>query len=260
MDLGLTDKVAVVTGGSEGIGRAVAHRLSAEGAKVSICARRPDVLEQAAQSIRDETGGDVLAVPADVTVVEDLERFVNQTVGAFGTIDILINNAGRAAHGHFEKTTDEDWQADFDLKVFAAVRMARLVIPHMRRAGGGRIINVTHPGGKAPGADSMPTSVARAAGIALTKALSRDYVAENILVNTVCLTNIHTAQIERAWKNQGSPGTLDEFCDRFAERVPLGRLGQPAEAADLVAFLVSERAAFITGTSINIDGGMSAVV
>ncbi len=260
MDLKLTGRVAVITGGSEGTGKAIAMRLSECGARVSICARREDVLERAAQEIRNRTGNDVLAVSADVTIPKALEDYIRSTVERFGRIDILINNAGRATGAPFEEVTDEDWYEDLNLKVMAAVRCSRLVIPHMRSADGGRIINITHPGGKQPGAGSCPTSVSRAAGIALTKALSKDLLPDKILVNTVCLTSIKTAQGVRGWQAQGSPGTLEEYWEQQGKNHPLGRLGEASEVADLVAFLVSDRAAFITGTAINIDGGLSAVV
>ncbi|MCZ6679997.1 MAG: SDR family oxidoreductase [Candidatus Poribacteria bacterium] len=260
MDLALTGKVAVITGGSEGIGKGIALRLSEEGVKVAICARRDDVLQQAAQEIRDKTGNDVLAVSADVTKAETLENFINQTAERFGRIDILINNAGRSAGGNFESLTDEAWYEDLDLKLMGAVRCSRLAIPHMRAGGGGRIINITHPGGKQPGAGSCPTSVSRAAGIAMTKALSKELLPDKILVNTVCLTSIKSAQGERAWKAEGSPGTLEEYWEARGGEHPLGRLGEPTEVGDLVAFLVSDRASYITGTAINIDGGLSAVV
>jgi NAD(P)-dependent dehydrogenase (short-subunit alcohol dehydrogenase family) len=260
MDLGLKGKVAIVTGGSEGIGKAVALCLAREDAKVAICARRPDVLERAAAEIRSLSGGEVFAHPADVTEREQVEQFITLTANRFGRIDILVNNAGRAAAKKFEDVSDEEWDEDLNLKFRAAVWCSRLVIPHMRKVGGGRIINVTHPGGKAPTARSLPTSVSRAAGIALTKALSRDYAAENILVNTVCLTNIKSAQTERFWRARGAQGTLEEFHTQMGKGVPLGRLGEPEEVGALVAFLVSEHTRFITGTAINIDGGMSAVV
>ena len=260
MELGLTGKVAVITGGSEGIGKGIALRLSEEGAKVAICARREDVLEQAADEIRNRTGNDVLAVPADVTQLETVENFINRTVQQFGRIDILVNNAGRSAGGDFETMTDEEWYDDLDLKLMGAVRCARLAIPHLKAAGDGRIINITHPGGKQPSAGSCPTSVSRAAGIAMTKALSKEMMSHNILVNTVCLTSIKSAQGERAWKASGASETLEEYWEARAREHPLGRLGEPTEVGSLVAFLVSEQASFITGTAINIDGGLSNVV
>jgi 3-oxoacyl-[acyl-carrier protein] reductase len=195
-----------------------------------------------------------------VTKRQEIEAFIALTADHFGRIDILVNNAGRAAAKTFEEVSDAEWEEDLDLKLMAAVWCSRLVIPHFRKVSGGRIINVTHPGGKAPTARSLPTSVSRAAGIALTKALSRDYAAENILVNTVCLTNIKSAQTERYWRARGAQGTLDEFHAQLGKEVPVKRLGEPEEVGALVAFLVSEHARFITGAAINIDGGMSAVV
>ena len=260
MELGLTGKVAVITGGSDGIGKGIALRLCEEGAKVAICGRRETVLEDAAEEIRTQTGGEVLAVPADVTISATLENFIGQTATHFGKIDILVNNAGRSAGGAFESTSDAAWYEDLDLKLMGAVRCSRLVIPHMKNNGSGRIINITHPGGKQPSAGSCPTSVSRAAGIALTKALSKELLPHKILVNTVCLTSIKSAQGERAWKGAGSPDTLEEYWEERGAEHPLGRLGEPSEVGNLVTFLVSECASFITGTAINIDGGLSAVV
>ena len=260
MELGLTGKVAVITGGSEGIGKGIATRLAAEGANIAICARREEVLADTAAAIQAQTSSEVLAIPADVTAPETLQHFIGQTASHFGKIDILINNAGRSAAGAFEATSDAEWYADLDLKLMGAVRCSRLVIPHMKANGSGRIINITHPGGKQPGAASVPTSVSRAAGIALTKALSKELLPHKILVNTVCLTSIKSAQGERAWKAAGSPGTLAAYWHERGAEHPLGRLGEPEEVGNLVAFLVSDCAAFITGTAINIDGGLSAVV
>ena len=263
MDLGLTGKVAVVTGGSEGIGKAGALAMAAEGAKVVICARHLEVLEAAAGEIREATGGDVMAVGADVSRPDQVQGLFNKTIAAHGRIDILVNNAGTSAAGYFEEVSDQSWQSDLDLKLFAAIRCCRLAIPHMRAQGGGRIINITNLGGKAPGSNSVPTSVSRAAGIALTKALSKDYATDNILVNTICIGLIKSGQHDRRWEGQRSnnPGpTLDQWYADLGRRVPLGRVGEGKEAGDLIAFLASERASYLTGVAINLDGGASAVV
>jgi len=263
MDLGLNDKVALVTGGSEGIGLAAARSLAAEGARVVICARRPEVLERAAAEIRSVTGGEVFPVPADVAVAEQLEGLFDRVIGAYGRIDVLVNNAGTSAAGHFESVTDDAWQADLDVKLFAAIRCSRMAIPHMKAQGGGRIINVTNLGGKAPQARSMPTSVSRAAGIALTKAMSKDLASDNILVDTVCIGLIKSGQHERRWESRrgdGSSASLDEWYVEMGQRVPLGRVGERHEAGDVISFLASERASYVTGVAINIDGGASAVV
>jgi NAD(P)-dependent dehydrogenase (short-subunit alcohol dehydrogenase family) len=254
LDLGLEGKVAIVTGGSEGLGRAAAERLAREGAHVAICARRKDVLERAATSIHAATGREILARPADVTRAADIEAFVDAVVARFGGVDILINNAGTSAANPFLDVDDHAWQFDIDLKLMAAVRFCRLVVPLMKQRGGGRIINITNLGGKAPAARGLPTSVTRAAGLNLTKSLSKEYAADRILVNSICIGLVKSAQWERR-----AQGDLEAYYREVASRVPLGRVGEASEFADLAAFLVSERAAFITGVAINFDGGASAV-
>ena len=256
LELGLKGKVAIVTGGSEGLGRAAVERLARSGARVAACARRKDVLEQAVEAIRKATGGEVLALSADVSRAADCQSVVSATVRQFGGVDILLNNAGTSAAASFEKVDDEAWQADFDLKVMGAIRMCRLVIPHMKQRGGGRIINVTTVGGKAPRAQGLPTSVSRAAGINLTKSLANEYAADGILVNTICIGLVKSAQIARRAKG----GDVEAHYRELAKRVPIGRVAEASEYADLVAFLASERASYITGTAINFDGGMSFTV
>jgi len=187
LELGLAGKVAIVTGGSEGLGRACVERFAKSGAKVAACARRKDVLERAVDEIQKKTGADILAMSTDVTSGPEVEAFVAATVARFGGVDILVNNAGTSSAAGFEEVDDATWQYDFDSKVMGAIRFCRLVIPHMKRRGGGRIINVTTVGGKAPAARSLPTSMSRAAGINLTKSLAHEYAADKILVNTICL-------------------------------------------------------------------------
>jgi 3-oxoacyl-[acyl-carrier protein] reductase len=257
LELGLKGKVAIVTGASEGLGRACAARFAQSAARVAICARRGDVLEAAARTIREASGAEVLALPADVTRRPDVEAFVAAVVGRFGGVDVLVNNAGTSAAAPFEAVDDAAWQADIDLKLMAAIRVCRLVIPSMRARGGGAIINVTTIGGKVPAARTLPTSVTRAAGINLTKALAHEYAADGIRVNTVCLGIVKSAQ----WARRAA-GDLDAFYQEVARerRIPLGRVGEPEEFADLVAFLVSDRARFITGTAVNFDGGAAAAV
>jgi len=266
MDLGLKGKVAIVTGGSNGIGKAAAWRLAYEGARVAICARTKEPLDEAAKQILTRTENEVLPIQADVTIPSDVEMVVKTTVEHFGGVNILVNNAGQAASGPFEGVTDEAWEADFDQKLWAAIRFSRESVPHMRRAGGGRIINVTNLGAKAPGPSSVPTSVSRAAGIALTKAMSHDLAGDNILVTTVCIGLIKSGQWERRYDQAHSQEpdlTLDEYYDRMARQgrgVPLGRTGEAEEAGDVIAFLASERASYLTGIAVNIDGGSSPVV
>lgn len=262
MDLGLNGKVAIVTGGSEGIGKAAANSMAREGATVVICARRADVLEAAAEEIRAATGGEVKAIPTDVTDNDQIASLFDNVIQTYGRVDILVNNAGTSAAGLFEDVSDETWKYDIELKLFGAIRCSRLAIPHMKAQGGGRIINITTPGGKAPAPGSVPTSVSRAAGIALTKAMSKDYAKDKILVNTVCIGLIKSGQHERRYERVGTDDpnlTLDQWYETMGQRVPLGRVGEAEEAGDLIAFLASERAAYITGTSVNIDGGTAAV-
>jgi 3-oxoacyl-[acyl-carrier protein] reductase len=265
MDLGLAKKVAIITGGSEGIGKAAAHRMAEEGAQVVIVARRPDVLKAAAEEIKAATKGVVLPVQGDVAEPATIDQVVHTTLDNFGRIDILVNNAGVSMAKPFEAVSDEDWESDFSLKVWGAVRFIRAVIPEMRKVGGGRIINVTNLGGRTPGPSSMPTSISRAAGIAITKGLSKDLAKDNILVNTVCIGLIKSGQHERrhARLKQTNPNlTLDEvYAESVKNRgVPLGRVGEAHEAGDVIAFLASDRASYLTGVAINIDGGTSAVV
>ena len=265
MDLGLTDKVAIVTGGSEGIGKFAALRMAEEGARVIIVARRPDVLEQAAQDIRTATEGVVMPLSADVSLPDTASTVVDAALENYGRIDILVNNAGVSMAKPFEEVSDEDWESDFELKVWGAVRLMRAVIPEMRKVGGGRIINVTNLGGRTPGPASMPTSISRAAGIAITKGMSKDLAKDNILVNTVCIGTIKSGQHERRYERlrESNPDlTMDEFYQQTAQArgIPLGRVAETHEAGDVITFLASDMASYLTGIAINIDGGTSAVV
>ena len=263
MDLGLHGKVAIVTGGSEGIGKAAAASMAAEGADVVIAARRPDVLEQAATEIRAVSNHRVVAIPTDIMEPDQVQALIDQTMAEFGRIDIVVNNAGTSAGGPFLSVTDDAWQHDLDLKLYGAIRTSRLTVPIMREQGGGRIINVTNLGAKAPGAASVPTSVSRAAGVALTKAMSKEFAEDNILVNTVCIGLIKSGQHETRFKamQESNPDlTLDQFYADMGGRVPLGRVGEGEEAGDVIAFLASDRASYLTGIAVNIDGGTSPVV
>ena len=263
MELGLYGKVALITGGSDGLGKATAIAMGHEGVKVAVCARNPERLEQAADDIRGLTGTEVLAVPADVRIQEQIERLFEETLRRFERLDVLVNNAGESAGGPLLDMDDTIWQGDLDTKLFGALRCSRLAIPHMIEAGGGRIINVTSIGGKQPEAATVPTTVSRAAGIALTKAMSREFAPHGILVNTVCIGLARSGQFRREWEAlpaEGTDLTEEEFYAQQGVGVPLGRIGTAEEVADLITFLASERASFITGAAINVDGGESAVV
>ena len=257
MDLGLRGKVAVVTGGTEGIGRATALKLAQEGAKVAICARGAALLEKTADEIR-KAGGEVLAVAADMSKTADIERFINAVTTRFGRLDILVNNAGTSARGKFLEVDDVTWRADLELKLFGAIRCTRLAVPHMKQQGGGRIINLTISSAKQPGAQSMPTSVSRAAGLALTKALSKEFAADNILVNTVCIGKIKSGQHERRYTQEGV--VAEQYYGQMGRDIPLGRVGEAEEVANVITFLASDAASYVTGSSINLDGGISGVL
>ncbi len=258
LELGLEGKVAIVTGGSDGMGLATARRLVNEGARVAICARRAENLERAADKLRAVGGGDVFAQAADVTSSSDVDRFIDAVTAEFGGVDILINNAGASAAQGLEALGDDAWMADIELKVMGAVRFCRGVVPSMRERGGGAIVNATIGGGKAAPARALPTSVTRAAGINLTKSLANELAADNIRVNAICIGLIKSEQWVRRAKSQGVD--VESVYEAMGKQVPLGRVGQAEEYADLIAFLVSERGAYITGTAINLDGGLCPVV
>ncbi|MDU0199757.1 SDR family NAD(P)-dependent oxidoreductase [Paenibacillus sp. MAH-36] len=255
MDLGLKEKVALITGGSKGIGLATAITLSREGAKVAICARNEEQLQEAAKHIAGLTEGRVLTIQADVMSEEDCKRAVELTVEAFGGIDILVNNAGTSAAKPFEQVGTEVWRQDLELKLFGAIHFSRYAIPYMKQAGGGSIVNLTTSAAKTPPASSLPTSVSRAAGLALTNAMSKDLAGDGIRVNTVCIGKIRSDQLEKAWKREAPELTWDEYARDARHAIPLGRIGQAEEAANVIAFLSSQAASYVTGTSVNIDGG-----
>ncbi len=253
MDLGLDGKCALITGGSDGLGRATAVRLAAEGASVAICGRRGDYLAATARELCQVTGGTVVPIQGDVSSQSDCDRLIPETIAALGGIDILVNNAGASAAASLLDVDDDSWQADFDLKVMAAVRLCRAAVPHLRARGGGSIINAAISGGKAPNARQLPTSLMRAAGLNLTKSLANEFAADNIRVNAICIGKIKSAQWERRATNERP---LDDIYQDMGASVPLGRVGEAEDYGDLVAFLCSERASYITGTAVNLDGGL----
>lgn len=259
MNLQLEGLAAAVTGGSEGVGRAIAAALAREGCDVAIAARRRGVLEDAAHEIAQASGRRVLPIQADLSQAIAARTFVATAARSLGRLDILVNNAGGPGAHRFDGASDEIWQADLDVKLFGAIRCARAALPYLRRAGGS-IVNITSTGGREPSRASVPTSVTRAAGIALTKAMSKEYADAGVRVNTVMLGSIRSAQWERRWEATGRHGTLEDFYERAGVGIPLGRVGSPEEVADLVAFLVSPRAAYITGAAITIDGGLSNTI
>jgi 3-oxoacyl-[acyl-carrier protein] reductase len=257
VDLGLKGKVAIITGSTEGIGKATALSFAQQGAKVAICSRDAEKVKQAVAEI-EAAGGEVFGMAADISKAADIEQFINAVAAKFGCIDILVNNAGSSQRGAFLETEDAKWAADFELKVFGAIRCTRLALPHMIKQGGGRVINITNVAAKQPGAGSGPTSISRAAGLALTKMLSKEFAAQNILVNTVVIGKIKSGQHERTRKKLGLEA--EDYFKKVAADIPMGRMGETAEAANAIVFLASNLATYVTGTSLNLDGGLSGVL
>ncbi|MEK9676019.1 MAG: SDR family oxidoreductase [Chloroflexota bacterium] len=263
MDLGLNNKVAIVTGGSDGIGKAAATTMAAEGAKVAIVGRTQEKLDKAVAEIQSESNGTVIGVAADVSVESDVQTMVETVVSEFGGVDILVNNAGTSSATTLEKMTDEQLKIDFGIKVYGAIYCARAALPHLKKSGKGAIINTTTPGGKASVPGSQPTSLSRASGISLTKSWAGELAQHNIRVNTVCVGVLKSGQHRARWEaaNAKDPNySLEDHWAVVGKNVPLGRIGEAKEAGDVIAFLASERASYVTGTAVNVDGGTAPVV
>jgi 3-oxoacyl-[acyl-carrier protein] reductase len=260
MEIRLDGRTALVTGGSKGLGLATAVRFAEAGAEVAILARNADTLEAAKASIGRAGKGAVVAFPCDVTDPTAIQRAYEAVLSALGKVDILVNNAGTSQTGKFEDITDAVWQADLDLKLFAAIRLSRLVLPQMRARRWGRIINVLATAAKAPRASSAPTSVSRAAGMALTKVLASECAADNVLVNALLVGRIVSDQIARRHRAAGTNIPLAAYIREQGAGIPLGRMGEAEEFANLACFLASDAGSYVTGTAINVDGGLSPVV
>lgn len=255
MDLGLKDKVAIVTGASKGIGLFSALELAKEGAKIAICARNEEHLQQAKAFIKDQVGVDILTISADMAKEEDCARVIEETVAHYGKLNILVNNAGTSSANSFEDVGTELWKADLDLKLFGSINCSKYALPHLKAQGGGSIVNLTAVLAKTPPAGSLPTTVSRSAGLALTKAMSNDVGKYNIRVNAVCIGLIRSHQIEGRWKKAKPELTWDEYSKEIGKSIPLGRIGNTEEAAKVITFLASDAASYVTGTAVNIDGG-----
>jgi 3-oxoacyl-[acyl-carrier protein] reductase len=250
MDLGLVEKVAIVNGGSQGIGYAIAHVLAEEGARVAVTARRQDALQSAAERIRGETGGEIIAIQGDIRQAIDCERIVAETVAGLGRLDILVNNDGAPPLGASLDFDDAAWQRALEQNLLSVVRMSRSAVPLMRRAGGGSILNITALSMLQP-ISGFGLSVASWAGVmGLAKTLSLELSADRITVNTLCPGLIDTPRLQLVTRQSG------QAMQDLAAEIPLRRLGQPEDIAAIATFLVSPRGSYITGATLQIDGGL----
>ena len=263
MELNLHDRTALVTGGSLGIGLAIAKAFFTAGARVAIVARREDRLAAARQAIEAlpaPAGARIATFAGDVEDADTVARVHREAEALLGPVDILVNNAGRAAVKPFLSITDAEWKSDFEFKLMAAIRFARLAWPGMQERRFGRIINILNIGAKTPGAKSAPTTVTRAAGMALTKVLSAEGAPHNILVNALLIGQIRSDQIRRTWEASGSNIPLEQYIADFGKRLPMGRMGEAEEVANLALFLGADASSYVTGCAINMDGGLSPAV
>ena len=262
MDLGVKGKVAIVTGASHGIGHAAAKRLADEGARVALVARTQTELDQVAGDMAASTGSEVIGVAADVADETSVKAMVAKVAERWGRIDILINNAGTSSAARFDDMTDEQIREDFNLKVMGAVYCTRHALPYLRESKG-VICNTTTPGGKAPEAGTQPTALSRAAGISLTKTWSKEFAADGVRVNTVCVGLLKSRQHERRWEKanaKDSGYSLEDYYAKMGAIIPMQRVGEAQEAGDVIAFLCSAAASYVTGAAVNVDGGLSPVV
>ncbi|MVN21221.1 SDR family oxidoreductase [Mucilaginibacter arboris] len=258
MELGIKNKVAVVLAASKGLGRAAAETLAAEGVRVVIGSRNKEDLEKTAQEISEKTGSQVIGIPVDVTNAAQAEDFIAKAAEHFGQIDILVNNAGGPPFGPVESFDESQWQAAFELNLLSTVRITRLVLPHLKKTGSGRIINIVSMSVKSVLDNSVLSTSIRMGVVGMAKMLADEVGPDQITVNNVCPGMILTDRIRSSGiKKELEAGmTEEEALQSRAKNIPLRRIGKPEELAALIAFLASEKASYITGTTIQVDGGV----
>ena len=254
MDLGLRGKVALVTAASKGMGKACALEFAREGAKVAMCARTESDLKTAADEVRAATRADVLAIPADVTKKDDVQALTQRVSSQWGGVDILVANAGGPARGFFEEVSDEQWQQAFELSLLSVVRLVRGVLPGMQAKKWGRVLTIQSVSVKQPLPDLLLSNAVRPGTHGMIKTLALRYAKDNITFNTVCPGRILTDRLMGGLKASGL--SREQYIAQLGDEIPIGRVGTPEEFANVVVFLASERASYVTGTAVQVDGGL----
>lgn len=260
MEISLKGRSAVITGGSKGLGLAMAKRFAQAGADVAILARGLAALDEAKADIAKVAQSKVVAISCDVGRADEVDRAWKEIMSALGKIDIVVNNAGTASTGLFPDMSDEVWRTDLDLKLMAAVRLTRLAWPQMRERRWGRVINVLNFAAKAPRAGTAPTSVSRAAGLALTKVQAGEGAPFNILVNALLPGQFVTDQWVQRHKTRPGNQSFADYVAEVGKNIPMGRMGDPDDFARVALFLASGAASYVTGAGINVDGGLAPVI
>ena len=258
MDLGLTGRVAIIGGGSKGLGRACADSLAAEGAKLAICSRNVEELEAAASEIRAATGTEVLAVPADLSKLEDIQRLIQSAVDRFGRLDIVVANSGGPPSGRAADTDEETWSRSIDMALSFFIRMGREATPHMRQQKWGRVVNILASTVYQP-IDNLATSgVTRMGAVAYAKSLADEVGRDNVLVNNVAPGFLMTERMRHLFetRSEETGQDINTVLEAGSSRIPVGRFGRPEELGDFVAFLCSDKNTYVTGTTILVDGGV----
>lgn len=259
MHISLKGRVALITGASQGLGRAMAERFAASGADVVLLARRQALLDEAAAQIAASTGQRVKGYACDVSQIADMEKTWQAVERDFGQVDILVNNAGSSARSSIEALTLDKLQADIDLKIKPALRLVQLAVPAMKAQRWGRIINVVNIGAKAPPLGTAPTTMSRAAGITMTKVMSLEFAPHNVLVNALCVGQIMSEQWVGYHRRDNPDMPFEDYVAMRGKPIPMGRIGEAEEFANVACFLVSDAASYVTGVAINVDGGLSPV-